>query len=224
MPGDFSAMRQSVVDGAPETAAHLAQAALAAGVPPLDSIDQGFAPGMAEVGEQYAQRKMFLPDMLASAEAMKAAMSILEPELTKQGEQRPIAGTVILGTTKGDIHEIGKTLVGTLLTANGFKVHDLGVDVASEEFAAKAVELKADVVGVSALLTTTMRGQKLVVEALHRAGLRPGVKVIVGGAPVTKRWAEEIGADGYAKDAITAVALVRTLLDHGSPTGVHADK
>jgi corrinoid protein of di/trimethylamine methyltransferase len=211
---DFAAMRQSIVDGAPENAAHVAKQALLEGVAPLEAIDRGFAPGMAEVGEQYAQRKMFLPDMLASAEAMKAAMGVLELELKRLGEQRPIAGTVVLGTTKGDIHEIGKTLVGTLLTANGFKVHDLGVDVASEQFASKARELQADVVGVSALLTTTMRGQRSVVEALERAGLRSTVKVIVGGAPVTRRWAEEIGADGYAKDAISAVALVRNLLDH----------
>ena len=140
-------------------------------------------------------------------------MAVLEPELKRQGEERPVAGTVILGTTKGDIHEIGKTLVGTLLTANGFKVHDLGVDVACEKFAACAHELRADIVGVSALLTTTMRGQKSVVESIERAGLRPAVKVIVGGAPVSQRWADEIGADGYAKDAICAVALVRKLLD-----------
>ena len=212
MPDNFSAMQQSVFDGAPETASALANQALEQGIAPLDAIDQGFVPGMAEVGQQYAQHKMFLPDMLAAAEAMKAAMAVLEPELKRQGSERPNAGTVVLGTTKGDIHEIGKTLVGTLLTAHGFKVHDLGVDVASEQFAAKAQEFAADVVGVSALLTTTMRGQKSVIEALERAGLRSHVKVIVGGAPVTRAWAEEIGADGYAKDAISAVALVQSLV------------
>jgi len=125
---------------------------------------------------------------------------------------RPRAGTVILGTTMGDIHEIGKTLVGTLLTAHGFKVFDLGVDVPSEKFAAKAIEVEADVVGVSALLTTTMRGQKSVIEAIERASLRHRVKVIVGGAPVTRRWAEDIGADGYSKDAVGAVTLIHSLL------------
>ena len=214
MPVDFGAMRQSVVEGAPEKACEVAKQALVEGIAPLEAIDRGFAPGMAEVGEQYAQRKMFLPDMLASAEAMKAAMGVLEPELKRQGAQIASAGTVVLGTTKGDIHEIGKTLVGTLLAANGFRVHDLGVDVASEQFAAKAREFQADVVGVSALLTTTMRGQKTVVEALEKAGLRSSVKVIVGGAPVTRAWAQEIGADGYAKDAMSAVALVKNLLDH----------
>ena len=212
MQADYSAMRQSILDGAPESAASLATQAVEQGLPPLEVIDHGFVPGMAEVGEQFAQHKLFLPDMLAAAEAMKAAMAVLEPELKRQGGERPPAGTVILGTTKGDIHEIGKILVGTLLTANGFKVHDLGVDVPSERFASTAKELNADVIGVSALLTTTMRGQRSVVEALDRAGLRSQVKIIVGGAPVTRKWAEEIGADGYAKDAITAVALVRGLL------------
>jgi corrinoid protein of di/trimethylamine methyltransferase len=214
MEADFAAMRQSVVDGAPETALALAKQALREGLHPLEVIDNGFVPGMAEVGEQFAKHQMFLPDMLAAAEAMKAAMSVLDPELKRQGGERPSAGIVVLGTTKGDIHEIGKTLVGTLLTANGFKVHDLGVDVACDKFAACAGELNADIVGVSALLTTTMRGQKSVVEALERAGLRSSVKIIVGGAPVTRRWADEIGADGYAKDAISAVVLVRDLLAH----------
>ena len=211
-PDSFAAMRQSIVDGAPEQASRLAQQALADGIPPLAAIDRGFVPGMTEVGEQFAKHQMFLPDMLASAEAMKAAMAVLEPELQRLGSQRPTAGTVVLGTTKGDIHEIGKTLVGTLLTAHGFKVFDLGVDVTGEQFAEKAREVDADVVGVSALLTTTMRNQKLVVQALEQAGLRPSVKVIVGGAPVTRMWAEQIGADGYGKDALSAVELVKNLL------------
>ena len=167
---------------------------------------------MQDVGEQFGRGQMFLPDMMASAEAMRAAMAVLEPELKKQGTERPMAGVVVLGTTKGDIHEIGKTLVGTLLTAHGFRVHDLGVDVPGEKFAAKAQELGADIVGVSALLTTTMRNQKGVIEALEKAGLRSRVKVMVGGAPVSRRWADEIGADGYAKDAVSAVELARELV------------
>lgn len=210
---NFSAMRQSIIDGAPDTASTLAQQAIAAGMAPIDAINSGYVPGMHEVGEQFARGQMFLPDMMASAEAMRAAMGILDPELKKLGAERPMAGVVVLGTTKGDIHEIGKILVGTLLSANGFKVHDLGVDVPAEKFAAKAREFSADIVGVSALLTTTMRNQRTVVEALNGAGLRPQVKIMVGGAPVTKRWAEEIGADGYAKDAMSAVALARTLME-----------
>jgi corrinoid protein of di/trimethylamine methyltransferase len=206
------AMRESIINGAPETSAILARSALGDGIEPLDAINFGFVPGMHHVGEQFAKHAMFLPDMMASAEAMRAAMQVLELELWKRGMDRPNAGTVVLGTTKGDIHEIGKTLVGTLLTAHGFKVVDLGVDVPSEKFAAKAMEVGADVVGVSALLTTTMRGQKSVIEAIEHASLRPRVKVIVGGAPVTRRWAEDIGADGYSKDAAGAVSLVQGLL------------
>ncbi|MBZ5685094.1 MAG: corrinoid protein [Acidobacteriia bacterium] len=213
MPDDhFSSMRQSIIDGAPDTASSLAQEAVASGIPPIDAINNGFVPGMHDVGEQFARGQMFLPDMMASAEAMRAAMAVLDPELKKLGTERPMAGIVLLGTTKGDIHEIGKILVGTMLTAHGFQVHDLGVDVAGDKFAAKARELKADIVGVSALLTTTMRNQKGVVEALEKDGLRSQVKVMVGGAPVTRRWAEEIGADGYAKDAMSAVALAQELM------------
>lgn len=213
MPDDnFSAMRQSIIDGAPDTASGLAQQAVSAGIAPIDAINHGYVPGMHDVGEQFAKGQMYLPDMMASAEAMRAAMAVLEPELKRLGTERPMAGVVVLGTTKGDIHEIGKILVGTLLTAHGFRVHDLGVDVAGEKFAAKAQELHADIVGVSALLTTTMRNQKGVVEAIEKAGLRSQVKIMVGGAPVTRRWAEEIGADGYAKDAMTAVVLARELM------------
>lgn len=213
MPDEtFSAMRQSIIAGAPDTASELAQRAVATGVAPIDAINQGYVPGMQDVGEQFARGQMFLPDMMASAEAMRAAMAVLDPELKKLGTERPMAGVVVLGTTKGDIHEIGKTLVGTLLTAHGFRVHDLGVDVAGEKFADKAREFHADIVGVSALLTTTMRNQKTVVEALQKAGLRSQVKIMVGGAPVTRRWAEEIGADGYAANAMGAVTLAQELM------------
>ena len=221
MPDDhFSDMRQSIINGAPDTASELAQRAVAAGVPPLDAINHGYVPGMHAVGEEFAKGQMYLPDMMASAEAMRAAMAVLEPELKKQGTERPMAGVVVLGTTKGDIHEIGKILVGTLLTAHGFRVHDLGVDVTGEKFAAKVREFNADIVGVSALLTTTMRNQKTVVEALEQAGLRAQVKIMVGGAPVTRRWAEEIGADGYAKDAMSAVTLARELMAQKTQSAV----
>ena len=208
----MQAMRQSVIDGAPETARTLAETGVRTGVDPLLAIHDGFVPGMSHVGEQFERRRLFLPDMMAAAEAMKAAMSVLEPELKRQGGERPSAGTIVLGTAKGDIHEIGKTLVGTLLGANGFRVHDLGVDVSAEKFAAAAHELRADVVGVSALLTTTMKGQKKVIEFFDSEGLRPQIKVIIGGAPVTRQWAEEIRSDGFAKDAVSAVNLVRRLV------------
>jgi corrinoid protein of di/trimethylamine methyltransferase len=208
----FAAMRQSIIDGAPDTARSLAESGMQAGIAPLMAIEQGYMSGMSHVGEQFGKKQMFLPDMVASAEAMKAAMAVLEPEMKRLGTDRPSAGTVVLGTAKGDIHEIGKTLVGTLLGANGFRVHDLGVDVTSEKFAAAARELGADVVGVSALLTTTMKWQKSVIEFFDQNGLRPQVRVIIGGAPVTRQWAEEIKADGFAKDAVSAVGLVQRLM------------
>lgn len=208
----FQAMRQSIIDGAPDTARSLAETGVQQGIAPLAAIHDGYVPGMSHVGEQFAQRQLFLPDMVAAAEAMKAAMGVLDAQLKSAGTDRPSAGTVILGTAKGDIHEIGKTLVGTILGANGYRVHDLGVDVPAEKFAAAAHELRADVVGVSALLTTTMKGQKGVIELFDREGLRPRVKVIIGGAPVTRQWAEEIRADGFAKDAMSALGLVQRMV------------
>lgn len=208
----YAAMAQSVVDGEIDDARALAQGALAAGVSPLEAINQGFVRGLDEVGQEYACGEMFLPDLVAAAEAMKAALAVLEPALQAQGGAWNVLGKVVVGTVQGDIHDIGKTLVGTMLSANGFQVFDLGVNVAPEAFAAKAREVGAELVGVSALLTTTMGRQKDVIEALDDLGLRPGVKVMVGGAPVTADWAEQIGADGFSEDAIGAVALARSLV------------
>ena len=208
----FGAMRQSIVDGAAEQATSLAKEAVAKGMDPLDAINLGFVPGMNYVGEQFAARQMFLPDLVMAGEAMKAAVAVLEPEMQKRGVHREMLGTVVLGTVQGDIHEIGKTLVGILLTASGFEVHDLGVNVSADLFAQKAREVNADIVGVSALLTTTMVKQRGVVEAIQARGLRPRVKVIVGGAPASRKWADEIGADGYGQDAVAAVALAKSLV------------
>jgi corrinoid protein of di/trimethylamine methyltransferase len=208
----FNAMRQSIVDGDAEQAEVLARQALERGIDPLDAINEGFVTGVNYVGQQFGCGEMFLPDLVLAGEAMKAAVAVLEPEMQKRGSQRQMLGKVVLGTVKGDIHEIGKTLVATMLSASGFQVYDLGVDVPFEKFAQKAREVGADIVGVSALLTTTMTGQKSVIEALDDVGLRPKVKVMVGGAPVTRSWADEIGADGYSEDAISAVAEAKRLV------------
>jgi 5-methyltetrahydrofolate--homocysteine methyltransferase len=208
----FAALRQSVIDGDAVQSATLAQQALDDGVPPLDAIEIGLVPGLSYVGEQFGEGELFLPDMMLAARAMQKAMDILEPELQAQSAQRKIAGRVVIGTVKGDIHEIGKNLVGMMLSTSGFEVHDLGVDVAPDRFVEAAKEHDADIVGVSALLTTTMAGQRTVVEALVTAGLRERVRVIVGGAPASESWAKEIGADGYSEDAIGAVALARKLM------------
>ena len=208
----FAAMQQSIVDGDEDRAAALAQQALAEGLDPLAVINEGCVPGIEYVGNQFGAGEMFLPDLMLAAEAMKAAVGVLEPEMQRRGTQRQMLGKVVLGTVKGDIHEIGKNLVATMLSASGFEVVDLGVDVPSEKFAETAREVNADIVGVSALLTTTMTGQKAVIEALDKLGLRPKVKVMVGGAPVTHSWAAEIGADGYSEDAMGAVALAKKLI------------
>ncbi len=216
----FQQMKQAVIDGDPDRARELCQTAIARGIHPLDAIQHGFVPGINFVGQQFEAGEMFLPDLVLAGEAMKSATSALEPELQRSGAARESLGKVVLGTVKGDIHEIGKTLVGTMLTANGFEVFDLGVDVPFETFALKASEVHADIIGVSALLTTTMTGQKSVVEAVARHGLRPRVKIIVGGAPVTQSWADEIGADGFGKDALASVALARNLLKKPAETHV----
>jgi corrinoid protein of di/trimethylamine methyltransferase len=208
----FGAMRQAIIDGDTARATELAGESLAAGVPPLDAIDRGFVPGLSHVGEQFAAGELFLPDMMLAARAMQRAVAVLEPEMLRLATTRRVVGRIVIGTVKGDIHEIGKNLVGMMLSTSGFEVHDLGVDVAPDRFVAAAREHHADLVGVSALLTTTMAGQRTVVEALDAAGLRPRVKVIVGGAPASATWASEIGADGYSEDAIGAVALARQLL------------
>ena len=209
----FNAMKQSIIDGEVEQAEALAHKALEQNLDPLEAVNQGFVPGVNYVGEQFAAGDMFLPDLVLAGEAMKTAVAVLEPEMKKRGSERQMLGKVVLGTVKGDIHEIGKTLVATMLSASGFQVFDLGVDVPIVQFAEKALQVKADIVGVSALLTTTMVGQKAVIEALDDMGLRPQVKVLIGGAPVTRSWQEEIGADGYSEDAIGAVAVAKRLME-----------
>jgi methanogenic corrinoid protein MtbC1 len=143
---------------------------------------------------------------------MKAALAALEPALKASGQEREVAGVVVLGTVKGDIHEIGKSLVGSMLSANGFEVYDLGIDIEADEFVAKAREYKADIVALSALLTTTMLHQRDIIEHLAEAGLRDKVKVMVGGSPVTQGWADQIGADGFAEDAAGAVGVAKKLM------------
>ncbi len=208
----FKEMAQSVINGEEEEAGALAQQALDQGVDPLDAINEGYTPGMDVVGELFSTGEYFLPDLILGGEAMKTALAVLEPALKAAGQKREVLGIIVLGTVKGDIHEIGKSLVGTMLSANGFEVFDLGIDVESEEFVAKAREYNADIVALSALLTTTMLQQRDVVEHLAEAGLRERVKVMVGGSPVTRGWADQIGADGFAEDAAMSVGEAKRLM------------
>lgn len=210
----YEKLAQAVIDGEPERAAELAEAALSEGLDPLECINQGLTVGMDRVGELFASGEYFLPDLIIGGDAMKSALAILEPALMSD-QKRETRGRVVLGTVEGDLHEIGKTLVGTMLTANGFEVTDIGTDQPASEFVAAVQEVNATMVGASALLTTTMLQQKKILEALSEAGVRDKVKVLVGGAPVTQSWADEIGADGYAEDAISAVALAKRLAEQG---------
>ncbi|MGQ9600227.1 MAG: corrinoid protein [Anaerolineae bacterium] len=208
----FKRMAQSVIDGEAEEAAALARQALELGVDPLEAINKGFTAGMDVVGELYSCGEYFLPDLILGGEAMKAALAVLEPVLKASGQAREVLGTVVLGTVKGDIHEIGKSLVGSMLSANGFEVYDLGIDVEAEKFVSQARERQANIVALSALLTTTMLYQRDVIEHLAEAGLRDRVKVMVGGSPVTQAWADQIGADGFAEDAAGAVVVAKRLM------------
>jgi len=208
----FQKMAQSIIDGDSDAAVALAQQAVASGLDPLEAITQGFVMGVNQVGEAFAKGDAFLPELVMAGEAMKAAVSTLEPEMQKRGIQRTMLGKVVLATVEGDIHEIGKSLVGTMLSASGFQVFDMGVDVPTARIIAKAKEVDADIVGLSALLTTTMVKQKEVIEELDKQGLRKKIKVMVGGAPVTRDWVQKIEADGFSEDAIGAVGIAKQLV------------
>lgn len=205
-------LAQAVIDGEVEDAEKLARQALELGMDPLTCINEGLTKGIQRVGELFSAGEYYLPELIIGADVMKAALDILEPAMLA-GQKREVVGKVVLGTVEGDLHEIGKTLVGTMLIANGFQVIDIGVDKTSSDFIAAVKESQASIVGASALLTTTMLQQKKLIEALEEAGLRDQVKVMVGGAPVTASYAKEIGADGYAEDAISAVDIAFRLID-----------
>ena len=205
----LAAMRQAVLDGDDGAASDLAKRALAAGIEPLTAVERGFVPGIRAAGALWEEGEYFLPELVTAAQAMQAAMAVIQPALAEArlGSSR---GRVVIGTVQGDIHDIGKTLVGTILAANGFEVCDEGADVPVDRFVARATEIDADLVCASALLTTTMTVQKQLVEAIRAAGLR--ARVLVGGAPVGKEWAEQIGAHGYADSAVSAVAEAHRLV------------
>ena len=208
----FQKMATSIIDGDSDAAVSLATQSINAGVDPLDAITKGFVVGVNTVGEAFGRGDAFLPELVMAGEAMKAAVATLDPEMKKRGTQRKMLGKVVIATVEGDIHEIGKSLVATMLGASGFEVFDLGVDTPSDKIIGKALEVDADIIAMSALLTTTMVKQREVIEELEKEGLRTKVKVMVGGAPVTRDWVTNIGADGYSEDAIGAVMLAKKLL------------
>ncbi len=210
----YEEMAQSVVDLDLEKAKQLAQKAIdEKQLSLLDVIEKGFGEGIRRVGELWDQGEFFLPELMRGAQVMEEAVGIITPHLGEKADKPESKGTVVICTIEGDIHSIGKTIVATMFRANGFTVVDLGVDVKIETIVETAEENNADVIGLSALLTTTMIGQKKVVELLSKKGLREKYKVMLGGAPVTENWVKECGADGYAENAVAAVALAKKLLN-----------
>jgi corrinoid protein of di/trimethylamine methyltransferase len=204
--------RQAILEGDTERAVHLAHEVLASGADLLTCIEDGYVAGIREVGRLWEEGEYFLPELVQGAEAMKAAMAVLRPAVIELGTRIGQRPRVVLGTVKGDIHDIGKSLVGTVLEANGFEVVDLGRDVDDEAFVDAVVKTGARILGLSALLTTTMSRQGRVIELLKKRGLRKDVVVLVGGAPVSRKFALEVGADGYAANAMTALTEVRRLI------------
>jgi corrinoid protein of di/trimethylamine methyltransferase len=205
-------MRKAVLEGEEEEAVKMAHEGLEKGMSPQEIMDKGFLPGIREAGELYQQEEYFLPDLVCAADAMKAALEVINPVLKKEGKTGDTGKTVMLATVQGDVHDIGKTIVGAMMTANGWNLVDLGQDVKNEEVIRAVEEKSPHVLGLSALLTSTMEEQREVIRLLVEKGLRSQVKVLVGGAPVNQDWADRIGADGYAESAVAAVTLAQELL------------
>jgi 5-methyltetrahydrofolate--homocysteine methyltransferase len=208
--GDFTLLRDAVSKADIPSAVAETQKALDAGCRVQDIVDKGLIGAMDEVGERFSKGLLFVPQMLRSAKTMQECMNLLQPFFKEQGVTPK--GKVVIGTVKGDLHDIGKKLVAMMMEGAGFTIVDLGVDVTAEQFVQKAQELSADIVAMSALLSITMPGMPQTVEALGRAGIRDAVKVMIGGAPVTERYAQEIKADSYAPDAGSAVIQAKKLL------------
>ncbi len=206
----FERAKEVIMNGDAEAAAALARQGLEKGIPGMDLISKGFIPGINEVGERFGEGQLFLPELIMSANAMQGVIDIINATL--EVHEQHSCGRVVLGTVEGDLHDIGKTIVVSLLKANGFEVKDLGRDVSVDRFIQEAEAFNADVIGTSALLTTTMGVQKELEEKLKEKGLKGKYKTIVGGAPVTQRWAERIGADAYAVDAGDGVRKIKELL------------
>jgi len=204
----YARMRNSIQEYDEAAAAAAAKEAVEAGIDPVEAVEQGFGEAIRELGEAFDRMEIFLPQLVMGADAMKAGVAVLEEAIEASGGTLQKKGTVVLGTVEGDIHDIGKTVVGAMLQANGYEVHDLGIDVPSTRFIQAAEELKANIIALSALLSTTMLYQRDVLELLRNKGQQDKYFVIVGGAPVTKDWADEIGAHAYALHAVEAVSVL----------------
>jgi len=208
----LSKIKEAVIGGEMEEVSKRVREALDKGFDPVETLEKGLVDGIREMGERWAREEIFLPEVMLSADVFKKGAAILESEIKRVGKTYKPPGRILMGTVEGDIHDLGKNIVGTFLTAAGFDVYDLGVDVPTGTFVEKAKELKPDIIGLSSLLSFTMPKQREVIKALEEAGLRDKIRVIVGGAPITQKWADEIGADSYGEDVIDALAKVKQLL------------
>ncbi len=207
----YKEIYDAVLDGNKERAVHLAQKSIEMGLEPKVTIEEAYTPALREAGRLWEEGEFFLPELVLSSDAVKGAMEVFKP-LLERGKDTVKIGTVVIGTIEGDIHDIGKSLVASLLLASGFDVYDLGVDVPPDKFIEEALKRDADIIGISALLTTTMVGQRKVIELLQERGIRSRFKVMVGGAPVSYDWAKSIGADASPQGAGEAVQIARKLI------------
>ncbi len=217
---DFPTMARALILGDKDTVARKTREGLDLGMDPKELIFKGLIPGMDVVGEKFRRNEYYVPQVLLSARAMYAGLDLLKPLITASARADEYLGVVVIGTAQGDLHDIGKNLVAMMLEGAGFKVANLGRDVAPEKFVEAVEEHRANIVGISALMTTTMPAMKRTIDALVKAGLRERVKVMIGGAPVSQAFADEIGADGYAKDSTLAVVRAKALV--GAVAGIRA--
>lgn len=208
----FERLRTAVLELDADRVKTIAQEAVQIGVDPVEAIDEGLSKGVRTIGDKFAAGEAFLTELVMAGEAMKAGVEVFRPVILERRLQRKSVGIVVIGTVRGDIHDIGKNIVAVMLEAAGFEVNDLGVDVAPESFVDKTKETKAQIVAMSALLTVTTPEQKNTIDTITKAGIRKAVKVAVGGAAVTPEWAREIGAEGYSDNAVDAVELFRKLV------------
>ncbi|MEM3004284.1 MAG: corrinoid protein [Candidatus Bathyarchaeia archaeon] len=209
---DLERLSKSVIEGDVDAVKSLVKESLRMGMNPLEIVEGGLAKGIRTVGERYGRGEIFLTELLMGAEAMKAGMELINPEIQRQKKELKRVGSMIIGTVAGDIHDLGKNIVSALFSAHGFDVVDLGVDVPDQKFIEKVKELKPDILGLSALMTSTITKQRDIIDLLRSQGIRNKVKVMVGGAAVNEDYAREIGADGYAENANDAVNVAKTLI------------
>jgi len=205
-------MSEAVLNFDSAAAVDAAKEAVALKIDPVKAIEGGLAKGLREIGDRFERGEMYLPHLILGADAMEAAVKVLEEHVPKEELKSTSRGTVVIGTVEGDIHDLGLRIVASMLRANGFKVHDLGCNTKSMDFIEKAKEVDADIIAVSSLMTTTMPFMKDLIEALEATGIRDRFKILLGGGPVSERWAEEIGADGYGRDASEAVRVAKELV------------